>query len=67
MPILRTPEERFRRLPGYAFTPHYLDGLTDLDGLRIHYVDEGRRDAGRVFLCLHGQPTWSYLYRHMKV
>src|SRR3954454_16631758 len=59
---LRTPDSRFADLPGYAFEPHYLE---DLDGLRLHYLDEGPREAAQVFLCLHGQPTWSYLYRRM--
>lgn len=60
---LRTPDERFGALPGYGFAPHYVD---DLDGLalRMHYIDEGARNAP-VALCLHGQPTWSYLYRKM--
>ena len=57
---LRTPDDRFADLPGYAFTPHY----AAIDGLRMHYVDAGGRD-GPVFLCLHGQPSWSYLYRKM--
>jgi haloalkane dehalogenase len=61
-PALRTPEERFAELPGYSFAPHY---VTDANGLRMHYVDEGPRDARHTFLCLHGQPTWSYLYRRM--
>lgn len=61
MEILRTPDERFAGLPGYAFAPHYveLDG-----GLRMHYIDEGPRD-GQVVLMLHGEPSWSYLYRKM--
>ena len=63
--ILRTPDERFANLPGYAFAPHYIDDLAGYRDLRIHYLDEGPRDAGKVFLCLHGQPTWSYLYRRM--
>ena len=58
---LRTPDERFANLPGFAFAPHYLD----IDGMRMHYVDEGPRDAKVTVLCLHGQPTWSYLYRKM--
>jgi haloalkane dehalogenase len=62
---LRTPDERFAGLPDYAFAPHYLDDLDGYQGLRIHYVDEGPRDGQKVFLCLHGQPTWSYLYRRM--
>jgi pimeloyl-ACP methyl ester carboxylesterase len=62
---LRTPEERFADLPDFPFAPHYVDDLAGYAGLRIHYLDEGPRDAARVFLCLHGQPTWSYLYRRM--
>lgn len=65
MESLRTPDERFSNLPGYDFDPHYIDTLEGYDGLRIHYIDEGPKDAERVFLCLHGQPTWSYLYRRM--
>jgi haloalkane dehalogenase len=63
--ILRTPDERFDNLPGYPFAPHYVDDLEGYRDLRIHYLDEGPRDAGKVYLCLHGQPTWSYLYRRM--
>jgi haloalkane dehalogenase/tRNA(adenine34) deaminase len=59
---LRTPDSRFAALPGYAFEPHYLEGE---GGLRMHYLDEGPRGAAQIFLCLHGQPTWSYLYRKM--
>ena len=61
----RTPDERFRGLPGYDFTPHYVD-VDDTEGgtLRVHYVDEGPPD-GPVVLLLHGEPSWSYLYRHM--
>lgn len=58
---LRTPDERFTGLPGYPWQPHY---LTHDNGLRMHYLDEGPH-SGRTFLCLHGQPTWSYLYRRM--
>lgn len=61
MKALRTPDERFADLPGFPFVPRYLDGA---GGLRMHYVDEGPRDAP-VALCLHGQPTWCYLYRKM--
>ena len=57
---LRTPDDRFVNLPGYPFEPHYVD----VDGLRMHYVDEGPRDAQPV-LMLHGEPSWSYLYRKM--
>ena len=60
MNVLRTPDERFADLPGYPFAPHYHEA----GGLRMHYLDEGRPDAP-VALCLHGQPTWSYLYRRM--
>ena len=63
--ILRTPDERFANLPGYPFAPHYIGDLEGYPGLRVHYLDEGPRDAAKVFLCLHGQPTWSYLYRRM--
>jgi haloalkane dehalogenase len=60
MTALRTPESRFKNLPGYEFDAHYVD----VDGLRMHYVDEGPRD-GAVVLLLHGEPSWSYLYRTM--
>jgi haloalkane dehalogenase len=60
METLRTPDDRFASLPGYSFAPHYLES----DGLRIHYVDEGPRQASPVLL-LHGEPSWSYLYRKM--
>jgi haloalkane dehalogenase len=60
MKALRTPDERFENLPGYDFEAHYVD----VDGLRMHYVDAGPRD-GDVVLLLHGEPSWSYLYRHM--
>ena len=65
MQVLRTPDARFATLPAYAFAPHYLERLPGFDGLRMHYLDEGPRGAARTFLCLHGQPTWSYLYRRM--
>ena len=60
MEHLRTPDSRFANLPGYLFQPHY----TEVDGLRIHYVDEGPPSAPSI-LCLHGEPSWSYLYRKM--
>lgn len=63
--VLRTPDERFAALPGYAWAPHYADQLPGFEGLRVHYLDEGPRDATTTVLCLHGQPTWSYLYRKM--
>jgi haloalkane dehalogenase len=63
--VLRTPEERFADLPGYPFEPHYAD-LPDGEGgtLRVHHLDEGDSSAP-VVLLLHGEPSWSYLYRHM--
>ncbi|HEU4457464.1 MAG TPA: haloalkane dehalogenase [Longimicrobium sp.] len=60
MEILRTPDERFAGLPGWPFAPRY----AEVDGLRIHYVDEGPPDAPPV-LMLHGEPSWAYLYRKM--
>jgi len=62
---LRTPEARFASLPGYPWLPNYVNDLATLDGLRMHYLDEGPSDASTVFLCLHGNPGWSYLYRRM--
>src|SRR6266511_4301789 len=58
MNVYRTPDERFADLPGFPFEPHYVEQ----DGLRMHYVDEG---AGDAVLLLHGEPTWSYLYRKL--
>ena len=60
MEHLRTPDSRFATLPGYPFQPHY----TEVDGLRVHYIDEGPADGDAV-LCLHGEPSWSFLYRKM--
>jgi haloalkane dehalogenase len=60
MEILRTPDERFNNLPDFDFAPNYVE----IAGLRIHYVDEGPRVAAPV-LMLHGEPSWSYLYRKM--
>jgi haloalkane dehalogenase len=62
--ILRTPDARFDGVPGFPFAPRYVDDLDGHAGLRMHLVDEGPRGR-RVFLCLHGEPTWSYLYRRM--
>ena len=62
---LRTPDARFADLPGYPWAPQYISDLPALGGLRLHYLDEGPRDAARTWLCLHGNPSWSYLYRHM--
>lgn len=65
MSVLRTPDECFDNLAGFPFEPHYLEIQDeDLGIIRIHYVDEGPAD-GPVILCLHGEPTWSYLYRKM--
>ena len=58
MPVIRTPDERFNNLPGYPFAPHYVE----VNGMRVHYVDEGK---GQTILCLHGEPSWSFLYRKM--
>ena len=65
MKSLRTPDERFENLPGFPFAPNYTD-VPDGEGgsLRIHHVDEGP-PGGNIVLCMHGQPSWSYLYRHM--
>ncbi len=62
---LRTPDDRFAGLPDWPYAPHYIDDLPGYEGLRMHYVDEGPRDARNVFLCLHGEPSWAYLYRKM--
>ena len=62
---LRTPEENFKNLYNFPFEPLFLDDLKGFEGLRIHYIDEGPKNSNMVFLCLHGQPTWSYLYRKM--
>ena len=65
MHVLRTPDERFKGLPGFDFAPHYVEIPSGEEGsLRLHYVDEGPRDA-EVVLLLHGEPSWSYLYRKM--
>lgn len=58
MDVFRTPDERFADLPGFDYEPRY----AEVDGLRLHHIDEGTGDA---VLCLHGEPTWSFLYRHM--
>ncbi len=60
MELLRTPDERFTNLPDYPFAPHY----AEVDGVRIHYVDEGPADAAPLLL-MHGEPSWSFLYRKM--
>lgn len=62
---LRTPDERFAGLPDYPWAPNYVSDLPSLAGLRMHYLDEGPREAPFTWLCLHGNPSWSYLYRRM--
>ena len=65
MDVVRTPESRFDNLPDYPFASHYVDvQASDGPAVRMHYVDEGPRDGPPVVL-LHGEPTWSYLYRTM--
>jgi haloalkane dehalogenase len=61
MNVLRTDDSRFGNLPDFPYTPYY----AQIDGLRLHYVDAGPRDAAVTALCLHGQPSWAYLYRKM--
>ena len=63
--VLRTPEHQFAGLADYTFSPNYIDDLEGYEGLRAHYLDEGPAQAQEVFLCLHGEPSWSYLYRKM--
>ena len=65
MRALRTPDERFLDLPDYPYAPHYVQDSPAFAGLRLHYLDAGRRDAAHTWLCLHGQPTWSCPYRKM--
>jgi len=60
MKTLRTPDSQFENLPDYPFAENYVE----IDGIRMHYVDEGPRD-GDIVLLLHGEPSWSYLYRFM--
>jgi pimeloyl-ACP methyl ester carboxylesterase len=64
---LRTPDARFAGLPGFDCVPHYMADLPGYESLRVHYLDESpaRASSGRTVLCLHGQPTWCYLYRKM--
>ena len=68
---LRTPDAAFANLPGYPWPPHYVSELPSLAGLRMHYLDEGRSEPQgalqeqTTYLCLHGNPAWSYLYRKM--
>ena len=62
---LRTPDVSFADLPDYPWQPHYVYDLPSISGLRMHYLDEGPKDASLTWLCLHGNPAWSYLYRKM--
>lgn len=62
---LRTPDDRFKDLPDWDYHPHYIDDLKGYEGLRLAYVDEGPRTDTPVFVCLHGEPSWGYLYRKM--
>lgn len=61
---LRTDDSRFDSVPDWPYQPRYIEDLAGYEGLRMHYIDEGPSD-GPVFLCLHGEPTWVYLYRRM--
>lgn len=66
--VLRTPDNCFEGVPGWSFTPNYVDDLPGYEGLRMHYVDEGGNDGADdqvTFVCLHGEPSWGYLYRKM--
>jgi haloalkane dehalogenase len=63
--FLRTPSECFENITDYPFDENYLDDVIADPRIRMHYIDEGPSDANKVFLCLHGEPTWSYLYRKM--
>jgi haloalkane dehalogenase len=62
---LRTPDDRFANIPDFDFPVEYVHDLAGYQGLRIARVDAGPRDAERTFLCLHGEPSWSFLYRRM--
>ena len=63
--FVKSSQSQFENLPGFSFKSEYLSDLPGYEGLRLHYVDQGPRDSNRLVLCLHGQPTWSYLYRKM--
>lgn len=63
--VVRTPEERFIDVPDFDYAPNYTEDLPGYEGLRMHLVDEGPARAGEIYLCLHGEPTWSFLYRKM--
>ena len=63
--VLRTSDKRFIDLPDFPYDPIYIEDLKGYEGMRMHYVDEGPQKADNIFLCLHGEPTWSYLFRKM--
>lgn len=63
--VLRTPDSVFAALSDYPWAPHYVHDLPALQGLRLHYLDEGPQDAPLTWLCLHDRTRWSYLYRHL--
>jgi pimeloyl-ACP methyl ester carboxylesterase len=65
MQILRTPDEFFLNLPEFTYAPLYQEDLPGFGGIRIHFIDEGPKNADAVWLCLHGNPAWCYLYRKM--
>jgi pimeloyl-ACP methyl ester carboxylesterase len=65
MEALRTPEDRFANLPDFPYAPRYVDDLAGFEGLRAAFIDEGPKTAKHTFLCLHGEPSWSFLYRKM--
>lgn len=65
MEALRTPDDRFADVPDFAYETRYIDDLVAYEGLRAALIDEGPRDAHQTFLCLHGEPSWSFLYRKM--
>lgn len=65
IPHIRTADDRFEGLPDHPWTPRHTDALPGLDGLRLAYLDEGPQDAPLTWLCLHGNPSWSYLFRKM--
>jgi haloalkane dehalogenase len=63
--VYRTPDHRFEQLDDFSYSPNYLEDLPGYEGLRMHYLDEGPAHAARTYVCLHGEPSWSYLYRKM--
>lgn len=65
IPALRTPDERFANLKDFDYKQHYIEDLSGYEGVRLHYLDENSDRGKFTFLCLHGEPTWSYLYRKM--